>query len=133
MKRITSIILLICLTLGLSSCGKESRAILDNSDKSYFVDFYTEGEKVCIECVLNVYNPDAKDKKVRITAIDNEDVDSGLLKTPMLTAVSKENNSDTFTLKPGENELKVIFTGDYAGIYQINARELPRFIQIENA
>ena len=102
--------------------------ILDNSDKSYFVDFYTEGDKVYIECVLNIYAN--KDTEVSISATDTDNVKIGLLDSPTLTGIDKSDNNTKFDLKAGENEVAVLFEGDYAGIYQIYEREIPRFIEV---
>lgn len=131
MKRIVSVLLLIFIVFSLSSCSVEKNPILDNSDKSYFVDFYTDDDYVYIECVLNIYNPNNTESEVKITAIDNEDVEIGLLKSANLTAIDKDTQEDVFKLKSGENEITVLFKGDYAGIYQITSRAIPRFIQID--
>lgn len=130
MKRLVSVLLCLFSIFLLGSCSFEKTPILDNSDKSYFIDFYTDDNYVYIECVLNIYNPNNTESEVKITAIDNEDVEIGLLKSPNLTATDKDSQSDVFRLKSGENEITVLFKGDYAGIYQITAREIPRFIQI---
>ncbi len=130
MKKLISILIFTLLLFSLCSCSVEKTPILDNSDKSYFVDFYTDDDYVYIECVLNIYNPNNTESEVKITAVDNEDVDIGLLKSASLTAVDKESQSDVFRIKSGENKITVLFKGEYAGIYQITSRELPRFIYI---
>ncbi len=130
MKKFVSLLICAVLIFGLASCSVEKTPILDNSDKSYFVDFYTDDDYVYIECVLNIYNPNNTEAEVRISAIDNEDVEIGLLKSSVLTAIDKESEDEVFRLKSGENTLTVLFRGDYAGIYQITSRELPRFISI---
>ncbi len=130
MKKFVSLLICAVLIFGLASCSVEKTPILDNSDKSYFVDFYTDDNYVYIECVLNIYNPNNTEAEVRISAIDNEDVEIGLLKSSVLTAIDKESEDEVFRLKSGENTLTVLFRGDYAGIYQITSRELPRFISI---
>lgn len=106
----------------------DATVILDNSDKSYFVDFYTEGDKVYIECVLNIYAN--KDTEVSISATDTDNVKIGLLDSPTLTGIDKSDNNKKFDLKAGENEVTVLFEGDYAGIFQIYEREIPRFIEV---
>lgn len=106
----------------------DATVILDNSDKSYFVDFYTEGDKVYIECVLNIYAN--KDTEVSISATDTDNVKIGLLDSPTLTGIDKSDNNKNFDLKAGENEVTVLFEGDYAGIFQIYEREIPRFIEV---
>ncbi len=130
MKKIVSLFICVVLLFSLCSCSVEQTPILDNSDKSYFVDFYTDDSYVYIECVLNIYNPNNTEAEVKISAIDNEDVEIGLLKSATLTAIDKESEDEVFRLKSGENTITVLFRGDYAGIYQITSRELPRFICI---
>ncbi len=130
MKKAISFLICFVLVFALSSCSVEKTPILDNSGKSYFVDFYTDEDYVYIECVLNIYNPNNTPTDVSVYAIDNEDVDIGLLKNPSLTAVDKDSGKETFTLKSGENTVTVLFRGDYAGIYQITERAIPRFIYI---
>ena len=130
MKKVISFFICIFLIFSLSSCSVEKTPILDNSGNSYFVDFYTDDEYVYIECVLNIYNPNNTESEVKISAIDNEDVEIGLLKNADLTAVEKDSGKDVFRLKSGENTVTVLFRGDYAGIYQITERAIPRFIYI---
>ena len=130
MKKAIPFLICFVLVFTLSSCSVEKTPILDNSDKSYFVDFYTDEDYVYIECVLNIYNPNNTPTEVSVYAIDNEDVDIGLLKNPNLTAVDKDSGKETFSLKSGENTVTVLFRGDYAGIYQITERAIPRFIYI---
>lgn len=130
MKKYISLIICAVLLFSLSSCSIEKTPILDNSDNSYFVDFYTDDDYVYIECVLNIYNPNNTESEVKISAIDNEDVEIGLLKSKNLVAIDKESEKDVFCLKSGENAITVLFRGEYAGIYQITSREIPRFIYI---
>lgn len=130
MKKYISLIICAVLLLSLSSCSVEKTPILDNSGNSYFVDFYTDDDYVYIECVLNIYNPNNTESEVKISAIDNEDVEIGLLKSKNLVAIDKESEKDVFRLKSGENTITVLFRGEYAGIYQITSREIPRFIYI---
>lgn len=130
MKKYISLIICAVLLFSLSSCSVEKMPILDNSDSSYFVDFYTDDDYVYIECVLNIYNPNNTESEVKISAIDNEDVEIGLLKSKNLVAIDKESEKDVFRLKSGENTITVLFRGEYAGIYQITSREIPRFIYI---
>ncbi|HJI47587.1 MAG TPA: hypothetical protein OIM00_09185 [Oscillospiraceae bacterium] len=130
MKKYISLIICAVLLFSLSSCSVGKAPILDNSDNSYFVDFYTDDDYVYIECVLNIYNPNNTESEVKISAIDNEDVEIGLLKSKNLVAIDKESEKDVFRLKSGENTITVLFRGEYAGIYQITSREIPRFIYI---
>lgn len=131
MKKIISALTVFALALSLASCSGGSAPILDNSEKSTFTDFYTQGDYVYIECKLNIYSDKAQ--RVKISAVDNDDVETGLLKDPELTGIDKESNKETFELKAGENTVTVLFRGDYAGIFQISKRDIPRFIRIEKA
>lgn len=134
MKKILKIAVPILIIIALIVTGifvfrkDNATVILDNSDKSYFVDFYTEGDKVYFECVLNVYAN--KDTEVSISATDTDNVKIGLLDSSELTGIDKADNDTTFNLKAGENEVTVLFEGDYAGVYQIYSREIPRFIEV---
>lgn len=135
MKKILKIIIpvlivIILIVTGIFAFNKnDATVILDNSDKSYFIDFYTEDDKVYIECVLNIYANE--DTSVSITATDTDNVKMGLLESPELTGIDKSDSDKTFDLKAGENEVTVLFEGEYAGIYQIFAREIPRFIEVK--
>lgn len=129
-KVIPFLIIVAVIAICFSAFNKnDTVVILDNSNKSSFVDFYTEDDKVYIECILNIY---ANEKtEVTITAMDTDNVKIGLLESPVLTGIDKTDGDRTFSLKGGENEVTVLFEGDYAGIYQISAREIPRFIEIK--
>lgn len=135
MKKILKIIVPVLVLIALIVTGifafskDDATVILDNSDKSYFIDFYTEDDKVYIECVLNIYANE--DTSVSVTATDTDNVKIGLLESPELTGIDKADSDTTFELKAGENEVTVLFEGDYAGIYQIYEREIPRFIEVE--
>lgn len=129
MKKILSAAIILLSLFLLSSCSGPSAVILDNSENSRFIDFYTEENYVYIECELNIYAE--KDTKVRITAKDDDDVKTGLLSSPVLVGINKDNNSESFSLKAGENKVSVLFKGEYNGVFQISQREIPRFIIIE--
>ncbi len=129
MKKAIAILALLLIMTGFFGCASNQNAVfLDNSDKSCFIDFYTEGDKVYIECKLNIYSEN--DSEVTITALDTDNVEAGLLKTPTLIGIDKTDGDESFTLKSGENEVTVLFCGDYAGVYQIAQREIPRFIKV---
>lgn len=128
-KKLFSVLILISVFASLYGCAdKNSSVILDNSDNSYFVDFYTEGDSVYIECVLNIYSE--SDTEVTVSAVDNDNAESGLLKSPALIGIDKSDMDEVFTLSTGENEVTVLFKGEYAGIYNISQRDIPRFIEI---
>lgn len=123
------IVIGVIVTVIVVATSGNATVILDNSDKSYFVDFYTEGDKVYIECVLNVYANE--DTQAAITATDTDNVKMGLLNSPDLVGIDKIDGDSVFDLKAGENEITVLFRGDYAGVFQIFNREIPRFIEVE--
>lgn len=130
MKKLSVILLSSVLLFSFVSCSADkANVIIDNSGKSRFIDFYTEGEYAYIECELNIYTN--KDTTVRLSAVDEDDVKTGLLKSSELTGVSKDGQSEDFVLKKSENTVTVIFRGDYAGIPEISQREIPRFIYVK--
>lgn len=130
MKKLLLIaILLSVITFGLCSCGASPEVVLDNSENSRFIDFYTEDGYVYIECELNIYAED--DIKVRITATDSEDKQFGLLKSEELTGIDKTDGDEVFKLKKGEQKVTVLFRGEYGGVFLLAEREIPRFINIE--
>ena len=128
MKKIITLLIIFSLLFALSSCTSGGDVILDNSDSSRFVDFYTDGDYAYIECELNIYSE--SDGRVKISAVDGEDVKTGLLKNSTLTGTDG-SGSEEFSLKRGENRVTVLFRGDYAGVYELSRREIPRFIKIE--
>ncbi len=129
-KGVPFLVIIAIIVIAFSVFNKnDAVVILDNSDKSSFVDFYTEDDKVYIECILNIYANE--ETEVTITATDTDNVKMGLLESPELVGIDKGDKDRTFSLKSGENEVTVLFEGDYAGIYQISAREIPRFIEIK--
>lgn len=135
MKKILKIGIPVLLIIAIIVAGififKKNNAvvILDNSKKSHFVDFYIDGDKVYFECVLNIYSD--KDTKATVSATDADNVKTGLLKSSKLIGIDKTDNDTTFNLKAGENEVTVLFEGEYDGVPQIFAREIPRFIEVK--
>lgn len=127
MKKFISMFLIFIFLFSFSACSEKTTVILDNSEKSSFVDFYTDESYAYIECELNIYAE--TDCTVKITALDNGNVETGLLKSPKLVGTDK-NGGESFDLKSGENTVTVIFRGEYAGVFLIAKREIPRFIEI---
>lgn len=125
------VLLIIAIIVAGSFIFKKNNAvvILDNSAKSHFVDFYIDGDKVYFECVLNIYSD--KDTEATVSATDTDNVKIGLLKSPELKGIDKADKDTTFSLKAGENEVTVLFEGEYDGVPQIFVREIPRFIEVE--
>lgn len=129
MKKALIVSVIFALLLCFTSCGKINSVILDNSDKSRFIDFYTEDNYVYIECVLNIYAE--KSAEITISATDIDNVETGLLKNKLLIGIDKSDGDETFSLEAGENTVSVLFRGEYAGVFMIAEREIPRFITIE--
>lgn len=132
MKKAIRMLFTVLLLFSLAACTQSKEVFtVDNSDKSYFVDFYTNEDEVILECVLNIYSS-VDGAKVKIYAVDRDNVETGLLTDEILTGKSADGE-EIFTLNKGENTVTVNFTGEYGGIYQINSRTLPRFIYITKA
>lgn len=135
MKKILKIGIPVLLIIAIIVAGifilkKDSAVvILDNSAKSHFVDFYIDGDKVYFECVLNIYSD--KNAEATVSATDADNVKTGLLKSSKLIGIDKTDNDTTFNLKAGENEVTVLFEGEYYGVPQIFTREIPRFIEVK--
>ena len=129
MKKILLLITAVSILLFSAGCSDRTDIILDNSSNSRFIDFYTDEDFVYIECELNIYSENAAEAV--ITATDSDDVETGLLKSEKLVGIDKSDGDETFSLKRGENKVTVLFRGDYAGVYMISQREIPRFIKIE--
>ena len=129
MKRILTFTIILSALFVFSSCGKTTDIILDNSEKSRYIDFYTEDDYVYIECELNIYAEKATE--VTISAIDSDNVETGMLKNKNLIGIDKTDKDEIFSLKAGENTVSVLFRGAYTGAFIIAEREIPRFIKIE--
>lgn len=129
MKKFLSFAMVLSVLFTLSACGKKTNVILDNSEKSRFIDFYTESNYAYIECELNIYAE--KPVEVKISATDFDNVETGLLKNQNLIGIDKTDSDEIFSLEAGENTVNVLFRGDYAGAFMIAERRIPRFIIIE--
>lgn len=86
-----------------------------NHDKSFFIDFRVEDEKVYIECDLTIESKMDYDVYIEghLPLYEGK-----LLKERSICAYDKETGSDRFKLVHGTNKFTVVFVGDYGGTHQ---------------
>lgn len=107
----------------------KERYIQIAEDKSYFSDFFIQGEKVYIECELTLKNSSSNNITFQLNAIMKDDVELGLLKDENLKGYYQDLANDIFTI--GKNETKtysIVFVGDFAGINKKHDRKLPEIV-----
>lgn len=128
--RIFIIILASCLLFAVinKQCNKEKIYIL--YDKSFFSDYEVKDNKVFINCELLIYNGYNSEQSIELVAFDNDDVNTGLLKSSELKGYIKGTNNYEFLLKKGKNFLSVSFIGEFAGNVKKANRLLPNKIYI---
>lgn len=131
MKKIVVFICIACMALSLFSC-QSSYIKLDKED-SFFSDFKVEDDKVYIYCTLFIENQSDIEKNVVLKASLDNDAKNGLLKEAVIDGYSVDRSTKTFKLKAGENQIDVVFIGDYAGNEEKIDRLLPdiEIIEIE--
>ena len=118
-----------CMALSLFSC--RSLCIkLDEAD-SFFSDFKVEDDKVYIYCTLFIENQSDIEKNVALKASLDNDAKNGLLKEAVIDGYSVDGSTKTFKLQKGENQIDVVFIGDYAGTEERIDRLLPDIEIIE--
>ena len=123
MKRLLSVLFVLCMVLSLFSC--QAKEIELNEEKSYFSDFKIENGKVYIYCTLFIENKSDTEKVISLKASFEKDVEIGLLKEALVSGYSLDESTQEFQLKKGENQLDVVFVGEYAGVDKKNDRLLP--------
>ena len=122
------------LTAVLCFCTKSNpmmQVIKLTEESSYFNDFTVKNNKVYMNCALVIENISTKGVTVRIKASSPQDVSGGLLKSAGLHGFSKDLATDTFTLSTGENQITVIFIGEYGGTNIKQNRLLPENISFD--
>ena len=131
MKKFVVFICIACMALSLFSC-QSSYIKLDKED-SFFSDFKVEDDKVYIYCTLFIENQSDIEKNVVLKASLDNDAKNGLLKEAVIDGYSVDRSTKTFKLKAGENQIDVVFNGDYAGNEEKIDRLLPdiEIIEIE--
>ena len=123
MKKILAILCMLCMMLSLFSCQTEYIKL--DKEKSCFSDFKIENDKVYIYCTLYIDNKSDTEKVISLTASFEEDVENGLLKEALASGYSLDESTQEFQLEKGENQLDVVFVGEYAGVDKKNDRLLP--------
>ena len=123
MKRLLSVLFVLCMVLSLFSC--QTKEIELNEEKSYFSDFKIENGKVYIYCTLFIENKSDTEKVISLKASFEKDVEIGLLKEALVSGYSLDESTQEFQLKKGENQFDVVFVGAYAGADKKHDRLLP--------
>jgi len=123
MKKAILLFCIVCMLLCLFSC--QSNDINLNKEKSFFSDFEIENDKVYIYCTLFLENQSNSQEVVEIKALFESDAKNGLLKEENLYGYTVDENSKTFTLEQGENQIDIVFIGEYAGTPEKADRLLP--------
>ena len=135
MKRAIAFICSVCMMLCLFSCqsngNKLDNDIILNKDKSLFSDFKIIDDKVYIYCTLFIDNRAGSNKDIKIKALFENDAKIGLLKEAALYGCSVDKNSGIFNLEQGENQIDIVFIGQYAGTPKKVSRALPTIEIIE--
>ena len=123
MKKFLVLLCIVCMMLSLFSC--QAKNVKLNEGKSYFSDFKIENDKVYICCTLFIKNKSDTEKVISLNASFEKDVELGLLKEALVSGYSLDESTQEFQLKKGENQLDVVFVGEYAGVDKKNDRLLP--------
>ena len=119
----------IMLNGALTKGATEADIRLDKAN-SCFSGFTVEGEKVYLECVLEVVNDSGEEAEVAISADFSEDAQIGLLEEGTLRGYRDDRQTDTFLLKEGSQTITVVFIGDFDGNPHKVDRLLPHKIEI---
>ena len=127
MKKILAFLCIFCMILSMFSCQAKdvNLDVVLNEEKSYFSDFKIENDKVYIYCTLFIKNKSDTEKVISLNAFFEKDVELGLLKEALVSGYSLDESTQEFQLKKGENQLDVVFVGEYAGVDKKNDRLLP--------
>ena len=123
MKKILAFLFIVCMMLSLFSC--QSKQIKLNEEKSYFSDYKIENDKVYIYYTLFIENKSDAEKDISLKASFEKDVENGLLKKALVSGYSLDEITQEFQLQKGENQVDVIFIGEYAGADKKHDRLLP--------
>ena len=111
------------IVLCLCSCQK--RKISIDGKESFYSSFKIENNKVYIYCDVLIKNPNKDGAKISLSGIFDNDAKNGLLKESLLTGYASDFETTEFNLKNGDNRIKVVFIGEYAGNNQKYDRLLP--------
>lgn len=133
MKKLLIILMsLVVLIAGFIFINNKANSLQIVKEKSFFSDFYVEGDKAYIQCEITINNFSSTDKIFKLNAISEDDVKVGLLKTKNLKGYNQELTSDKFTIKKKSTQtFVVVFTGEFAGTYKKYDRKIPEVIIIK--
>ena len=129
MKKAIIFVYILCMMLCLFSC--KSNDVKLNEEKSYFSNFKIENDKVYIYCTLYVENKSVSQKVVEIMALFENDAQNGLLKEDAAVGYSIDKGENKINLYNGENQIDIVFIGEYAGTPQKSDRLLPEIVITE--
>ena len=132
MKEKRVVVLIFFLTvMSYLLCACESQSgtpeITIDYEKSYFLDFSVEGERVIIRCHYSIINHSNTNRSIQLQGDFQDDCDLGLVREGKLYArIDLEAESEIVVLLPGNNEVDVLFVGTYGGNNIKNNRLLPK-------
>jgi hypothetical protein len=131
-KTIILLILLIVITSAMffANDQKHHQTIEIIEMESFFTNFFVDSDKVYISCELLVRNTTNANQTIGLNAYIPEDVTQGLLKSAELRGYKDDKETYKFCIPKGEERIKVIFIGDFAGVKMKTNRMLPK-IEIE--
>lgn len=102
------------------------------NDESYLIDFSVIDNKVHINCYITLENNTLEEKVVKLSCIDKDDVNIGLLKDPHLYAINENGDEFKSILLPNTKEkYNVTFIGEYGGNMQKINRLVPGKVKVE--
>ena len=128
--RLTFLLCCFCFLIGCSSSSNNvDKKIYVETDKSYLSDYVIQDEKVIFWCNIQIVNLYQEQKWISISGLFKEDEKTGLIMENTLLGRDSNNYDLTlFHLKPGINNLSVVFVGTH-GISNIkHDRLLPQII-----
>ena len=129
MKKIIVFLCMICMMLCLCSCHPNNIHL--NKEKSFFSDFKIENDKVYIYCTLFIENQSDAEKDVVLQASLENDAKNGLLKEATIKGYSIDEGVEPMKLQKGENQIDIVFIGEYGGKPEKVDRLLPDIEIIE--
>lgn len=101
-------------------------------DESHLIDFNVIDNKVHINCCITLENNTLEEKIIKLSSVDKDDVDIGLLKDSHLYAIDENGNEFTGNISPKtKSKYNVTFVGEYGGNMQKSNRLVPGKISVE--
>lgn len=125
-KKLIAVLLLLCVLCG--ACGTaDASDVAVQKDGSWFSDFEIVGDQVNFYCFLRLKNTGEQAQTVSIYGSFDADARGGLVTESRLLAHDTSNpRSTAFYIPAGEEiDVKVVFTGTFAGTAEKHDRLLP--------